>query len=297
LKDTLVSLPLTPEQRAELRQSAGVDATAVDMPVSAFAAMALAGDAYTSGMLSTLPAAALLRLTSEQQEQLAAAGVIAETLAWSPRPAFRERWDDNFASFELCRDRLAVCNERTTGRPPAGYQVIRLAATEAGTTSFGTGRHPSTRLAARLLVGLVRGGERVLDVGTGSAILAIAALRLGAAFVHGIDIDADAIRLARRNVALNDLTGQVTLEVGEVTVVSEASFDVVVANLFPAILIDTAEVISQRVRPAGHAIVSGIVDARMPEVAGCFEALGFETIEQCGESGWTARSLRRRALG
>jgi precorrin-6B methylase 2 len=122
---------------------------------------------------------------------------------------------------------------------------------------FGTGAHPSTRLVLEVLVARITGGERVLDVGCGSGILGLSALRLGASRVVGVDIEAPAVESTRRNAALNNLGPQVEATTAPLGLL-EGVFDVVLANIGRAALVELAPELVARVSPAGWLAVSGI---------------------------------------
>ena len=122
-------------------------------------------------------------------------------------------------------DRLSVCfvwSEHDRG------DVSRLV--ELGAGGFGSGKHPSTRLVLEQLLVRIKGGERVLDVGCGSGVLGLCALRLGASWVVAIDIKPDAIEATRRNAALNGMQRHVEATLAPLAEIEDA-FDVVVANV------------------------------------------------------------------
>ena len=142
---------------------------------------------------------------------------------------------------------------------------------------FGTGHHASTRLCLRLLQATQVKGTAVLDVGTGSGVLAIAASKLGARLVTAIDFDADAITSARECAELNGLTEaidirQVDLE-RESTVIGEP-FDIVLANLTGGMLVRMAARLSALTIPGGALIVSGVTRDEEPAVLAAFEGEG-----------------------
>ena len=126
--------------------------------------------------------------------------------------------------------------------------------------AFGTGTHATTALCLEWLDGLDLAGKQVLDVGCGSGILGIAALLLGAARVVAIDIDPQALAATRRNAARNGVADalETTTDAGTVT----ARFDVVVANILAAPLLDMAHWICQRVAPRGKLAISGILGSQ-----------------------------------
>jgi ribosomal protein L11 methylase PrmA len=159
---------------------------------------------------------------------------------------------------------------------------------------FGTGHHVSTRLCLAALQRLPLHGRRVLDVGTGSGILAIAAYTLGAASALGIDYDADALTAAAENVDRNDAAPGVTLhqfDLDRETPQRLGRFDVVLANLTGGHLEQRAGQIAAFVAPGGHLIVSGfqVRDAR--DVRAALEAAGLDFVSDDEDEGWMAALL------
>jgi ribosomal protein L11 methyltransferase len=153
---------------------------------------------------------------------------------------------------------------------------------------FGTGGHPSTRLLLHELVGRLEGGERVLDVGSGSGVLALAALRLGAASAVAVDIDVRAVEATRRNAALNGLEGG--LEATNVaTAQITGAFDVVLANIGWAALIDLAPELRRLLSPGGWLAVSGIAPAHRSRVTASLLPLRTIEVRTCDE--WDALVL------
>jgi ribosomal protein L11 methyltransferase len=133
-----------------------------------------------------------------------------------------------------------------------------VAVTILPSMGFGTGHHASTRLCLSLLQDLRLEGSRVLDVGTGSAVLALAAWRLGAASIVAVDDDEDAIAAARDNVELNRAEHAVSLRHGDFRLMPGLSADVVLANLTGALLLRQAGTLAAAVAPGGSLIASGL---------------------------------------
>jgi ribosomal protein L11 methyltransferase len=159
--------------------------------------------------------------------------------------------------------------------------------------AFGTGAHPSTRLALRLLERHLRPGARVLDVGTGSGILAIAALKLGAASALATDIDPTAVRIAADNAALNDVAAFMQVEVGSVP--ATGTFDLILANILAETLADLllAEGLAERLAPDGVLILAGIIAHQRHLVDLALAAQGLEVIDAQREDDWWALVVRR----
>jgi ribosomal protein L11 methyltransferase len=128
--------------------------------------------------------------------------------------------------------------------------------------AFGTGSHPTTRLCLRWLDEHVSGGETLLDYGCGSGILAIAAVKLGATRVDGVDIDAQAVTASRDNAALNDVTAHFCLP-GEL---APGQYDIVVANILTNPLKGMAPLLAGRVRTGGRLVLSGILAEQADDV-------------------------------
>jgi ribosomal protein L11 methyltransferase len=133
--------------------------------------------------------------------------------------------------------------------------------------AFGTGSHPTTRLCLRWLAQSIRGGESVLDYGCGSGILAIAAKRLGAGRVDGVDIDANAVRAARDNARDNGAETWFGLP----DALLPGAYDVVVANILSLPLIQLAPLLAARTRADGRLILAGLLDAQAGQVAEAYK--------------------------
>jgi ribosomal protein L11 methyltransferase len=149
--------------------------------------------------------------------------------------------------------------------------------------AFGTGSHPTTRMCLRWLALHVAGGETVLDYGCGSGILAIAAAKLGAAAVAGIDVDMQAIAASRDNARLNKVAAQFDLpgafDVGK--------YDVVVANILANPLQLLAPLLAAHVRAGGHIVLSGILEPQAAAVMAAYERW-FTICVWNSEEGWVA---------
>jgi ribosomal protein L11 methyltransferase len=155
---------------------------------------------------------------------------------------------------------------------------------------FGTAHHASTRLCLRLLQDVPLAGRSVLDVGTGSGVLAIAAAKLGAAEVVGIDNDQDALTSARENVELNRVP--VALELSGLEHRSaERAFDVVLGNLTGALLIREAPALRSRLAEDGVLIVSGVTEAEGAGVKAAFVDAGLAVGQEIAEDGWVSLSF------
>ncbi len=164
--------------------------------------------------------------------------------------------------------------------------------------AFGTGLHPTTHMCLEQVEKRTQQGMRVLDVGTGSGILAIAAARLGAAHVYAIDNSSVAAESARANAEMNDLSDKVEVVLG-ILDEQEAGrmagqYDLVVANIIAHIIGSIAEQLVQVLAPTGLLVVSGIIEARRQDAEGPLLAAGLELVEEQHIDDWFALVYRKR---
>ncbi len=166
---------------------------------------------------------------------------------------------------------------------------------------FGTGAHASTQMCLRALEQTIHGGERVIDLGSGSGILSIAALLLGAQEATGVDIDPKAEDIARENAALNGLTapkfravtGNVIGDKAMMESLCEGGYDVVLANIVADVIIPLSAVVPHFLRPDGVFICSGILNTRLPEVERAIEAAGLTITQREMQEDWCRLTARR----
>ena len=132
----------------------------------------------------------------------------------------------------------------------------------------------------------VKGGERVLDIGTGSGILAIAALKLGAAVAEGVDIDPVAVRTAGENAALNGVADKLTVLVGDLSDKASGKYDIITANIVANAIMSLAPAVPGLMADGAVFIASGIIDSRKDEVIAALEAAGLAVLEAKEKRGW-----------
>jgi ribosomal protein L11 methyltransferase len=171
---------------------------------------------------------------------------------------------------------------------PAAGDAIRLIDSPA----FGTGLHPTTALCLEAIAELTAAGRpaRMLDIGTGSGILALAALHLGVPQVTGVDVDAGALEVAGENAALNGVADRLTLLRGGPDVV-EGLWPLVVANIRAGELMALAPALTRRVASGGTLVLSGIPQSAAGEVEQSYRRLGMTTAVVTERDGWVALAL------
>ncbi|MDD6699223.1 MAG: 50S ribosomal protein L11 methyltransferase [Veillonellaceae bacterium] len=173
--------------------------------------------------------------------------------------------------------------------PLAGDVVLRLDPESA----FGTGTHPTTAMCLRALEQMVRGGETVFDVGTGSGVLAIAAAKLGAKRVVAKDYARPSAEVAAKNVAENGVQDTVTTGVSDLLAAFDGQADLVVANIIADIIIRLFDELGAHLAPGGRLLVSGIIDERVKDVTEAAVAHGYVIEDMYTDAGWAAMVLRR----
>jgi len=205
-----------------------------------------------------------------------------------------EDWEESWKKYYHCfkvGDRLVVKPSWEEYSPQPGEMVIEL---DPG-MAFGTGSHASTRFCLHFIDEHVRGGERIIDAGCGSGILAIAAAKLGAARVLAMDIDELAVKIARANVQMNRQEDIIAVEVRDITEdLAGFKADYIFANI-------TAEVVSlmipraARLLSAGaYLFCSGIIESRWPQVRQQLEDHGFIIDRVLQENEWMGIAARRQ---
>ncbi|WP_342414930.1 50S ribosomal protein L11 methyltransferase [Paenibacillus sp. FSL R10-2782] len=169
--------------------------------------------------------------------------------------------------------------------------------------AFGTGTHPTTSLCLRALESVIKGGEEVIDVGTGSGILAIGAVQLGAKHVLALDLDPVAVSSARENTHLNGLEDRITIKESDLLSVLNASdptlgiqlpVKLVVANILAEIILLFIDDVYKALEPGGIYIASGIWKNKEEVVENALKAAGFDIAETCRDEDWLAFVARKR---
>lgn len=199
-----------------------------------------------------------------------------------------ENWKKYYKPISLGRVTVVPAWEEYTAKE--GEIIVRM---DPG-MAFGTGTHETTRLVMRILQDVVKGGERVLDVGTGSGILSICASKLGAKDIYAYDIDPVAVRVAKEN-ALADGCENITVGVSDLLkdVDRTAPYGVCVANIVADIILRMLPDIGALLLPGAPLILSGIIAPRKQDVIEAAAAQGFLVEREESENDWVALLVRR----
>ena len=214
-----------------------------------------------------------------------------------PDMDWEESWKENYPPQPI-GEKLVVlpywmAQEDTQGRLP----VIL----DPGLT-FGTGAHPSTQMVIEAMEQIVQPGFACLDLGSGSGILSIAALRLGAKTAVGVDIDNKAEGIARENAAYNGfaapeftaLTGNVTADKPLMDTLRQAHYDLVLVNIVADVIIGLSPVLPNFLEANSTLICSGILDTRLQDVCAALEKAGLEVMQQRSREDWRCVVARRK---
>ena len=230
-----------------------------------------------------------------------------------PDPVIRELAEKDWAEAWKQQYQIQRVGQRTVIVPaweeyaPSPREiVIRL---EPG-MAFGTGLHPTTRLCLQALETRCPVGGELLDVGTGSGVLAIAAAKLGANSVLALDADATAVAIARENVAMNGVDGRVAvrhatlpggdavpvyfLGDGDLHILDTGRFDLILINILAHVIVSLAPALSARLAPGGTVIAAGLIDTQELLVTESFLAAGLRVVERAQQKDWVSLVARGR---
>jgi ribosomal protein L11 methyltransferase len=175
--------------------------------------------------------------------------------------------------------------------------------------AFGTGLHPTTRLCLQAMEKHLEPGSDVLDVGTGSGVLAIAAAKLGARSVLALEADLAAVSVAQENVAMNGVAGKVSVQHGTLPgghavplyfvadhaleLLDHGQFDAILINILAPVIISMAPDLASRLTSTGKVIASGLIESQDAGVTGALGAVGLEVVQRMVENDWVALVARR----
>ncbi|MFD1394014.1 50S ribosomal protein L11 methyltransferase [Lacticaseibacillus jixianensis] len=237
-----------------------------------------AGDAHPAELVATLKA---------RVAQLPAFGLAmgAGTVTAAPiaQADWANEWKKYYRPLRITRYLTIVPAWLDYQPQQAGEQVMRLDPDMA----FGTGSHPTTALMLRLLEELVRGGETMIDVGTGSGVLALAARLMGAAQVLATDVDEGAVQNAKANLALNAVD-QITVVESDLLNGIDLKADLIAANILANVLLPLIPQVPARLKPHGRLLLSGIYLDKVAAVKQALSASGLKCLAQYQLGDWVA---------
>ena len=221
------------------------------------------------------------------------------TAAALPETDWEESWKDNYPPQEI--------GEKIVILPcwlADDYDGDRIPVILDPGLTFGTGAHPSTRMVVQTMEELVKPGFHCLDLGSGSGILSLTALRLGAQSAVGIDIDPKAEDIARENAAYNGitapaftaLTGNVTEDTELMEELAAKDYDLVLVNIVADVIIGLAPILGRFLKEHSTLVCSGILDTRLDDVLSALEAGGLEVTMVKAQEDWRCVKAKRRAL-
>lgn len=200
-------------------------------------------------------------------------------------------WKRYYEEFRLS-DRIVICPSWIEeGDPELEKDAVKIILDPG--SAFGTGTHETTAMCAEILDQVIKPDTSVLDLGTGSGILAIIASKLGAKSVDAVDIDALAVNVAEENSAINSCTN-ITCYTGELKSVKNAPYDLIVANIIADVIADIAVDIPADLADDGIFVCSGIINTKKDRVVEALKAAGMEIIEERTKNDWMAYIAKKK---
>ena len=305
-------LILTKQQRREIYQKCGLVPTKIATSVLNLVKLSLAARAMKSEVLPLVANTATAKLILERgQDSMSVKQPYAITLELTPEQrdlikntvdkdwlrvmfcpdehdniAYIEQWESDISAKRV-GDSFVILPEGFNYSPSPSDKLIWLPRDDDDKTknTFGKGYHPTTLNVLRLMEKHLKAGSSVLDVGTGSGVLAVAAARLGAKSVLAVDVDSNAVYTAQKAAELNDLEDVIEVKVGSLDS-ADGEYDAITANLFPKVIISLAQDFSGKLVSNGLLLISGVVSARAAGIAEVLKTAGFEHHESISLQDW-----------
>ena len=224
---------------------------------------------------------------AQRLSALSDVGVNAGDIHYDTQELAEQDWAENWKKYyeptRISHD-LTIVPSWTDYEAKTGEKIIRL---DPG-MAFGTGTHPTTKMSLFALEQVLRGGETVIDVGTGSGVLSIASSLLGAKSIYAYDLDEVAVRVAQENIDLNAGTENIHVATGNLLQGVDIQADVIVANILADILINMTEDAYRLVKDEGYLIMSGIISEKWEMVRESAEKAGFFLETHMIQGEWNA---------
>ncbi|MFH1195321.1 MAG: 50S ribosomal protein L11 methyltransferase [bacterium] len=201
---------------------------------------------------------------------------------------WNEEWEKKFDIIKVT-ERIIIRPAFKNYIPNEGEIVVTI----IPKMSFGTGEHETTRLVLSMIDKYVKKDDFVLDVGSGTGILAITSVKLGASSALGIDNDEWCLLNGKENIELNNLESKIDIRLCKIDDVVETGFDLIVANINKPILLEIAEKISQKVKQSGIIILSGLLLEDKEHIIPQYQKYGFALLEQQKQNEWAMLVFRK----
>ncbi len=230
-----------------------------------------------------------LKLSQEIQKEL---NDMAEYMDLGPKKLqwvvrddaeWKDNWKQYFKPFRFT-EKIVIKPSWEEYTPQPEDLVIEL---DPG-MAFGTGTHETTQMCARLGEKYLIAGDRVLDLGCGTAILALSAVKLGAQSALAVDIDDAAVKTARQNVENNQESQKIEVKQGELHQIPQEPYDLIFINIIADVIISLSNEIKNYIGPNTRVLLSGIIKSRQEEVKKAYNAIGFTLIEEMNLGEWVA---------
>ncbi len=200
---------------------------------------------------------------------------------------WNEEWEKNLQVVHVS-EKITIKPSILDYKPTANELVILI----DPKMSFGTGSHQTTQLSLRLLEKHVKSGMKVMDIGSGTGILAITAAKLGAKEVLAIDNDEWCIENGEENVLQNKINNKVKIKLAEINDINNTDFDLIIANINKNVLMEISNSVSSRLRHKGILILSGILTEDRTDIINSYSEGGLTLIEELNQDQWLALAFR-----
>lgn len=200
---------------------------------------------------------------------------------------WNENWKKYFHTIEIGK-KLAVVPSWEEYENRDGRVILHI---DPG-AAFGTGTHATTSLCLEMLQGYVKDGTKMLDIGCGSGILALASCLLGAESAVGVDIDAQSVKTATENAEINKISDKAKFVVGDLAEKVSGRYNVICANIVADVIIRLLPDVKRFIATDGVMIISGIIDIRKDDVLSAVKNNGFTVIKECYKDNWCAFTIK-----
>ncbi|KAB2925475.1 MAG: 50S ribosomal protein L11 methyltransferase [Bacteroidetes bacterium] len=225
----------------------------------------------------------------EIEETYGVPGVQCLSISVVEERNWNEEWERSIRPIAVT-DRIIIAPSWHPAVPPPGGMVLTI----DPKMTFGTGYHETTRLMLRLMERHLVPGGTVLDVGTGTGVLAIAAVKMGASSALGVDIDEWTMENGPENAARNGAAGTVEFRLGSLSVVPERSFGLILANIIRTTIISLLDDMASRLAPGGTLLLSGLLTTDREPIDAALAQRGLAVAEALQENEWIGLAVRAR---